>query len=126
MRQRGRRSTANLSVIPIERAAERRRRLVRSPPDLTATEQEMVDEVRASCPEDHFVPSDEPLIVAYIQATPVARDAVKDLPASAGLWDRSVKLMACLAAKLRLCPSARTSSRTAGSRVAEHWQPGDD
>ena len=116
MRQRGRKSSSFVAL-----------RVDGSPPPLqppaylNEEERALFAELIAACDTRAFVPSDTPLLVSFVQATLVARSTAHD-PDKAQLWERSVKLQATLATRLRLAPQARTDPKTA-ARQQEYRGP---
>jgi hypothetical protein len=118
--KRGRTSAAELSVVRFEPAPYR----VAPPADLIATESELFRRIVADCSPDHFVASDTPLLVSYVQATLIARNAAKALAAGDGdalaVWSQAARMQATLATRLRLAPQARTDPKTLARRAAAH------
>ena len=115
MAKRGRTSAANAAVrrFPSSRTA------LRSPADLAADEARLFRELVASCAPDHFVASDVPLLVSYVQATKFSRRAAEKLDKDASMlvvWERATKVQAMLATRLRLAPQARTDPKTLARR----------
>ena len=107
MRQRGRKSATNV----IQLGAARQRVF---PPDyLTATERDLFNKVVTSCHPDHFVPSDFPIIVSYVDALLLARQYRKDTKR----WQAVVRVQAMLARALRLTPRTRLGPRAARRNV---------
>jgi hypothetical protein len=110
MMQRGRKSAAALSVIDIKSVPR-----LRTPPGLTDAEDALFRQLVGQCAADHFVPSDSPMLVAYVQAVLLTRGAFKMLDDS-GMgfqqWQSAAKTMATLATKLRLCPHSRSDPKT--------------
>ena len=83
-----RRSAADLATIRVQ-ALERPR--LNPPEFLDDREQALFRETVQSCSADHFAASDTPLLVSYVQATLMARGAIKDAPAdkaALGVWER--------------------------------------
>jgi hypothetical protein len=79
----------------------------------------MFIEIVASCPESHFVSSDRALLATYAMALTIAQRAARDVhksPAALATWEKSSRLLAQLASKLRLCPSSRADPKV----VARH------
>jgi hypothetical protein len=117
--KRGRQSAAELSIVPTEMA---RQRLV-PPLGLTAAEAKLFRELVAACASDHFVQSDLPLVVSYVQATLLSRRAstaiAKDV-AMIGIWEKATRMQATLATRLRLAPQARSDPKTIARRSANH------
>jgi hypothetical protein len=67
----------------------------------------------ADCAPDHFVPSDRPLLVSYVQATLLARRAAKSMTTDASFaaaFEKAVKIQAMLATRLRLAPQSTRRS----------------
>jgi hypothetical protein len=122
MKQRGRTSEAALSVVPL--TAKR----VEPPPDLSKEEMSAFRALVATVAPEHFTKTDVPLIVAYVQATQISRRAAIALDDdfvsrdTLALWDRSTKMMATLATRLRLAPQSRYDAKTAHRRAVR--QPG--
>ena len=112
MMQRGRKSTAALSVVSIESVPR-----LRPPSDLTAAEDALFRQVAAQCAADHFTASDTPLLVAYCQAVILGRSAFAQLSEGGGgfqAWQQAARTLAMLATKLRLCPHSRSDPKTVG------------
>ena len=66
----------------------------------------------ASVDRRHFVKSDTPLLVSYVQATIMACQAARS-PLQIGLLERAVKVQVMLARSLRLSPRTRIDGRKA-------------
>ena len=107
MRQRGRKSSADLSTLPVIDVALMR---LAPPRYLNKTEAAVFSELAAT---GHFVPTDAALLASLAQATVMARNAARDQEKSA-VWERAVKMQAMLSTKLRLTPQARTDPKTVG------------
>jgi hypothetical protein len=61
------------------------------------------------------VPSDLPLLVSYVQATLLSRQAVAGASTDAAalaLWEKATRMQATLATRLRLSPQARLDPKT--------------
>src|SRR5262245_34293799 len=110
----GRKTTADLTVIP---AAPRGHRLA-SPPDLEPAAAKLFREIVASCPPSHFVASDQRLLAVYCSALLISQRAAQD-PSQMQAWERATRLVAQLATKLRLCPSARSDPKTVARRALD-------
>jgi hypothetical protein len=116
MQQRGRRSAAALSLA-VDGAPQR----LEPPEGLSKAVAKQFREMVAEVKPSHFVASDLPLMAAYAQATVLNREYA--LAVEAGDWkalvpfERTCKLMAILATKLRLCPQSRIDARVAESRT---------
>jgi hypothetical protein len=117
--KRGRRSGADLAVKPVHSGSRR----VEPPSDLSATEAALFRKLIADCAPDHFVPSDRPLLVSYVQATLLARRAAKSMTTDASFaaaFERAAKIQAMLATRLRLAPQSRADPKTVARRQSEH------
>jgi hypothetical protein len=117
--KRGRQSAAELSINPTGSAHQR----LAPPVDLTATEAKLFRELVACCVPNHFVRSDLPLLVSYVQATLLSRRAASALAKNAAMisvWEKATRMQATLATRLRLAPQARTDPKTIARRLAGH------
>ena len=117
--QRGRKSSAELSVIPL---ADHREWLP-PPADLTPSEQSLWHDLITSCPNGQFVRSDFPLLTSYVQATLLARSFAKArtlTAADAQVLKAAMQMQAAMAAKLRLTPNSRIGPKLAGRKAAAH------
>src|SRR5574343_21119 len=135
--KRGRKSVGELSVVAVTGAR------LEPPPGMT---QEQTDEWHAivdSLPADYFRPGDAPLLAAFCVAAVFHRRAAADIEKrgmtlmsdkgteyvnpSHQLLTSQASVLAQLAQKLRLCPSARLTGKAAGRkadgapRAAEPW-----
>ena len=86
---------------------------VRAPSGLNKAEKKVFDDMIASVDRRHFVESDTPLLVSYVQATIMACQAARS-PLQIGLFERAVKVQVMLARSLRLSPRTRIDGRKAG------------
>jgi P27 family predicted phage terminase small subunit len=141
MGQRGKKSAAELSVVPVLGDAR-----MAAPSTLTPDEASVWKGIVDSLPPDWFRPSDEPILAAYCQtaaqyekATEELRAAPLTLTAENGRVYRHPLLtvqhtaalrLAALAGKLRLCPSSRYDHKkafTAGKTLPgkKPWQYGE-
>ena len=115
MGKRGQQSAAELSIANVGLGHQR----LAPPMDLTAPEAKLFRELVAHCAADHFVHSDLPLLVSYVQATILSRRAstaiAKDV-AMVGIWEKATRMQATLATRLRLAPQARTDPKTIARR----------
>jgi hypothetical protein len=84
---------------------------------LNAAERALFKELIANTHPRAFVASDMWLIVSYVQATLMARQTARD-PEQNAVWERSVKLQAILATKLRLAPQSRLDRKTVGRHAS--------
>jgi hypothetical protein len=123
--KRGRKSAAELSMIAVDGDPPR----LDPPPSLTDLERSLFTELVGACSPKHFVPSDLPLLISYVQATLLSRQAVTraavDMTALA-LWEKSTRMQATLATRLRLAPQSRydpkSVARQQPSRFPLPWQ----
>jgi hypothetical protein len=98
-KQRGRKSSASLSILPIES----RTIPIQPPASIENTaEGRLFIEIVASLPADHFRKCDIPLLQQFCRATLIAEKA-----ADVQQFTQMARLLAVLASKLRICPSAR-------------------
>jgi phage terminase small subunit len=121
MGRRGPKSSAELSVIPLSPGPNR----LQPPPHLGSDEAKIFREIVTSCDPRHFAPSDVYLLAAYCDAVVISRRAAAALredQGAAAVWERSVRVLATLATRLRLAPQARNDPKTTG-RLARGWQP---
>ena len=121
MRQRGRRSSASLAILPnVDDMPSR----LTVPSHLSDNERRLFAELVRSCAANHFVKSDTVLLTSFVQATLMVRRAavgmVGDL-SQVGIFEKGVKLQAVLATRLRLSPQSRTDPKTTGRQAAAHW-----
>jgi hypothetical protein len=115
MRQRGRQSASDLTVIPLAPAYER----VQPPDDATHVEAELFTKVVASVPRGHFVQADDELILSYVHAVLAARryhKALSDDPKSVRNFAHACRTQGQLAARLRLAPVTRTTAKAANRK----------
>jgi hypothetical protein len=125
MNQRGRKSSASLVVV----ATGAPPRLA-PPADLSDDEKALFLELVNACSPKHFVESDKPLLISFIQATILAR-ASAGKAMLIGTWEKAVKVQALLATRLRLAPQARLDPQTVGrfklsSGLPKPWELGKD
>jgi hypothetical protein len=107
MRQRGRKSAANLVTFPV---IEHRPRII-PPSSLEKAERSLFIELATSA--EHLRPTDAPLLASYVQATLVSRRSARD-PSKVDVWEKATRLQMSLATKLRLTAQSRTDTRTVG------------
>jgi phage terminase small subunit len=111
--QRGRKSAAELSVVPIDAA----RKPVEPPADLKPQEAAIFRDVVASCDPTHFRKSDVPILAALCTATYLSRFYAGQIGEDATAFKNYVettKLVISLSTKLRLTPQARISAKAVG------------
>jgi hypothetical protein len=108
-----RKSAAELSlssVVPVDGAPVVR---LEPPASLTESERVLFRQVVSACAPRHFVETDGPLLVSYVQATLMAHATARD-PGAVEAWAKAVRMQMALATKLRLSPQARTDPKTTG------------
>jgi hypothetical protein len=113
MRQRGRKSAANLELIDVTGTPPR----LTTPAGLTKVERSLFDFIVDASPPHHFTDSDQPLLLSYVQACLMARSAAK-IPTKVLIWERAVRVQAMLATKLRLAPQTRLDPKTLARQYA--------
>jgi phage terminase small subunit len=126
MRQRGKKSAANLSVLPVENI----RHELQPPDHLSASEQDLFREVLANAPATQFSFSDQYLLATFCQITGVLREQARRVQkakrenraAELKMLIDTSKAQAMIATKLRLTTSARTASHVI-SRAQEKHKP---
>jgi hypothetical protein len=109
-------STAAQLASPVIHAERPR---LEPPSHLGKDEQALFAEIVTSCAPDHFVPSDLPLLISYVQSTLLSRRAIQNAfedGDSLTIWEKSTRMQAMLATRLRLAPQARTDPKT----IARH------
>lgn len=126
MKSRGRQSAASLTPLPITGQSPR----LTPPSCLTKAERALFIDLMDSVGERHFVRSDLPLLISYVQACSLAQSAAGK-PAKLAEWERAVKLQAMLARSLRLTVQSRTDPKTVGRRMPpvmhdKPWADGHD
>ena len=114
MKQRGRKSAANLATLIDVTGTPSR---LTTPAGLTKPERLLFDFIVDASPPHHFRDSDQPLLVSYVQACLMARDAAKT-PAKIAIFERVVRLQVTLATKLRLSPQTRLDPKTLARQYA--------
>lgn len=129
MRQRGRKSAANLATVLVVDGSRPR---LNPPPNLSNAERTLFVELIGACSQNHFVESDMPLLVSYIQSTLLSRGAAAGLaddPSKIIIWEKATRMQAMLATRLRLAPQARTDPKTIDRYQPPGrppWEPGED
>jgi hypothetical protein len=107
MRQRGRKSAANLAIVPAVNGAGPQ---LEPPRYLNKAERSLfVELVSAS---GHFRVVDVPLLASLAQATLIARRSAHT--GNLATWERAVRMQAMLSTRLRITPQARTDPKTVG------------
>ena len=99
MRQRGRKSSAELVTFPVIE----HRPSIDPPSSLTKAERTLFTELAANA--EHLRPTDAPVLASYVQATIASRRAARD-PSKVDVtcWRSATRLQAMLATRLRLTP----------------------
>jgi hypothetical protein len=115
MAQRGRRSGAALAVVNVTGEPDR----LQAPAYLNDAERECFVELIDVCSQRHFVASDEPLLVSFVQATLLARRTAHD-PEKYATWTQAVRTQAMLATRLGWQPR-RGPIRRPGAASAVPW-----
>ena len=135
--KRGRKSEGDLQIVPITAAR------LEPPSGLSEEQGSEWRKIVESLPADYFRPGDAPLLAAFCVASVFHRRAAADIEArgmtlvsekgheyvnpSHQMLTSQASVMAQLAQKLRLCPSARISGKTAerkngeGPKAARPW-----
>jgi hypothetical protein len=111
MTHRGRRSADELATPNVDGEPPR----LDPPPNLTTDERSLFVEIVEACSPKHFVPSDLPLLVSFIQSTLLSRQAIKNAAndgAALAVWEKATRMQATLATRLRLAPQARLDPKT--------------
>ena len=105
--------------MPIHAARNR----LQPPADLRGDAAALFRELVASCHPDHFVVSDRPLLVAYCEVATASRHLARQSrknPKLVPAWERTVKMLATLATRLRLAPQARSRPEATMRRHLKH------
>jgi phage terminase small subunit len=126
MKQRGRKSAANLAVIPIETM----RHQLRPPNHLSASEQALFREVLHNVPANQFSFADVYLLATFCQITLLLREqadrAHKAKPENRArelkVLFEAIKSQSLIATKLRLTTTARTKAHVI-SRAHDAHRP---
>lgn len=121
MRQRGRKSQASYDVPTVSGASPR----LDPPSWLTKDERVLFVEIVRACSPSHFVRSDLPLLISFVQTTLLARKAARD-PEGIGAWEKAVRSQCQLARALRLTVQSRADPKTIGRRMPEQRQSAYD
>jgi hypothetical protein len=132
MRQRGRKSlAANVVSLSVDGSPPR----LTAPSGLSTAERRLFNELISATDPRHFVESDLPLLVSFIQSTLLSRRAASKLTKDPGMvrtWETATRMQATLATRLRLAPQARTDPKTI-ARQQQHpyhgpkpWDDDDD
>ena len=130
--KRGRKSFGDLTVVSI--SDER----IEAPVSLTPEQKSEWDAIVTSLPANYFRPGDVPLLAAFCIASVFHKRAATDIETrgvtlmddrgrefinpSHQLLTSQASVMAQLAVKLRLCPSARMSGKASQAKTGETAQ----
>jgi hypothetical protein len=120
MRQRGRKSIA-ANVVPLNVDGSPPRLI--PPSDLSTDERALFVELVGACDPRHFVKSDLPLLISFVQSTLLSRRAAAKMTKDAGMvktWETATRMQATLATRLRLAPQARTDPLTIARQQAAY------
>ncbi len=122
MQKRGRRSAAELATLNVTGEPAR----LDPPSHLNDDERNLFVELVDACSPRHFVASDLPLLVSFVQATLLSRHAIANAatdPSALAIWEKSTRMQATLATRLRLAPQARTDPKTLARQSRPQWPP---
>lgn len=86
------------------------------PTSLSKDERALFAEIVASRDPRHFVESDLPLLVSYVQATLMAHAMAREAGKTAD-WEKAVRVQAMLARSLRLTPQSRMDPKVSALRA---------
>ena len=112
MGQRGKKSAAKLAAPVVDGSLPR----LDPPAFLNKAERGLFVDLVNSCDARHFVKSDLPLLASFVQATLKVRDAARD-PDKLTTWEKSARIQAMLATRLRLAPQSRLDPKTVHRRT---------
>ena len=126
-----RKSVAELSVVRVDG----RPNYIDAPSGLSADHRRLFGEIVRSMPPEHFRQGDVPLLVRYVEAITMTERAGREMEASGGpviagvdalvtnpwfgVQQRSARMVAVLATRLRMSPQSRRDPKTvhrAGAR----------
>jgi len=117
--QRGRKSQY-ANVVPLNAAGKPR---VQPPSWLSVAEKALFLEIVGASDPRHFVKTDLPLLITYIQAVLLVKKLAPKTKspdaAAVASWERAVRTMAMLSTRLRLAPQARLDPKTVGRFTGE-------
>lgn len=117
--QRGRKSLANLATLRVDGTPPP----LEAPSCLDDAERLLFDEIVSARDTRGLVRSDLPLLVSYIQASVIARNAARG--GDVGAFEKAARIQCALATKLRLTPHSRITARTAGRQAYSGPKPWD-
>jgi hypothetical protein len=122
MQHRGRKSAAELAIPNVSGEPPR----LDPPPSLTDAERSLFVEIVEACSPKHFVPSDLPLLLSFIQSTLLSRQAIQNAAKDAGAlatWEKATRMQATLATRLRLAPQSRMDPKTLARQQPQLVRP---
>jgi phage terminase small subunit len=124
MAQRGRKKSGNIVALRVDGSPPP----LQPPSFLNAGERKVFRELINSVDTRHFVAADLPLLVSFVQATLMSRKTARN-PKQIAAWEKSVRVMAMLATRLRISPQSRYDNRAAarqldGPRGKRPWTGG--
>jgi hypothetical protein len=122
MRHRGRKSADELATPSVNGEPAR----LDPPRNLTEDEQSLFVQIIQACSPRHFVVSDLPLLVSYVQATLLSRQAIKNAAKDMGAlatWEKATRMQATLATRLRLAPQSRVDPKTLARQQPQLVRP---
>ena len=115
MLQRGRKGTASFVLPSVDGQPDR----LEPPVTLSEDERVIFKDLVGAVDRRHFRPSDVPLVLAYVRGIAFERAAAEQLKANPAegkyvvAWERAIKVLVALSARLRLCPQSRQHPQTA-------------
>lgn len=121
--QRGRKSKSAIESLTSPDAIPR---MIKPPAHLSEAESKLFREIISMVPASHFLPSDVPLLASYCSATILSRKALRMIERDAAfvpIWERSVRVQASLATRLRLSPQSRLDPKTLGRAARNSLAP---
>ena len=119
MKQRGRKSAAELAVVAVGGKPNR----LQPPDHLSPDEQRRFVDLVSACDPEHFRASDLPLVCRFVEADALAEQAARELRTNGAVSDgraspwlvvqeKAVRALTALALRLRLSPQSRTDPKT--------------
>jgi hypothetical protein len=112
MRQRGRKSAENVVALRVDGEPPR----LDPPSTLDDRERTLFVQIVEACAPTHFAKSDVHLLIAYVQSILLSQQAIKwaakDPSAALATWEKSTRMQATLATRLRLAPQSWLDAKT--------------
>jgi hypothetical protein len=120
MRQRGRKSGAALVALPnsVDGSPPR----LKPPADLLDVERALFRQLVNAASAHHFVSTDEPLLISFVQATLLVR-SLANQPTKIDAWEKAVRTQTLLARSLRLTPQSRMDPKTLARKQQQYTGP---